>query len=104
MTSEATKRARVCACASCVMDATSEIAQWHAQVNHMVIVLNEKHRRQFVGLLARQLGHGGIKCLAAVTGLSRNTIARGQQEIQAGDFSLRVRACGGGRQAVEKNA
>jgi hypothetical protein len=65
-------------------------------------MLNEKHRRQFVGLLARQLGQGGVSQMAQITGLSRNTISRGQQEIAAGDFNERIRAKGGGRPLTEK--
>ena len=40
--------------------------------------------------------------MAQVTGLSRTTITRGQQEIAAGQFSDRVRREGGGRSLTEK--
>jgi hypothetical protein len=42
--------------------------------------------------------------MAEVTGLDRNTIKRGQDEIAAGDFSERVRGKGGGRPLTEKKS
>ncbi len=74
----------------------------HRQINQLVVLLNEKDRRQMVGLLARQLGQGGVTIMAQITGLSRNTIARGQGEIANSDFSDRIRAKGGGRPLTEK--
>ena len=104
MAAKQTKAPYVCQCQQCVADPIEAIAQLHVSVNQMVAVLNEKHRRQFVGLLALQLGHGGIKSMAEVTGLSRNTIARGQREIKESDFSERVRAVGAGRPVTEKKS
>ena len=57
-----------------------------------------------VGLLALQLGHGGIQAMVEVTGLSRNTIARGRREIKVGEGGGRVRAAGAGRTSVEKKS
>jgi hypothetical protein len=67
--------------------------------------VDEKARRQCAGLLALQQGRGGITRLAAITGLSRNTIRRGQHEIQhpAAASSTSIRHPGGGRKPVEKN-
>ena len=45
------------------------MAELHRQINQLVVLLNEKDRRQFVGLLARQLGRGGVSFMAEVTGL-----------------------------------
>jgi hypothetical protein len=70
----------------------------------MVSVLNEKERRQFVGLLALQLGHRGIQAMVEVTSLSRNTIARGRREIKEGRWGGRIRAAGAGRPTVEKKS
>jgi hypothetical protein len=72
----------------------------------MVAGLNEKSRRRFVGLLALQVGRGGIETLRQITGLSRPTIRRGQVEVQRlerATESGRVRKVGAGRQRVEKN-
>ena len=70
----------------------------------MVALLNEKHRRQFAALMALQFGQGGIKQIAEITGLSRNTITRGKRELRETDFSDRVRAPGAGRRLTEKKS
>lgn len=94
----------ICQCAKCVEQPSSVPAQLHQQINQLAALLNEKDRRQFVGLLARQLGRGGVTRMAEVTGLDRNTIQRGQQEIAASDFRDRVRRKGGGRPLAEKKS
>ena len=102
MTEKHLKTAHLCQCTQCIEYPTSSTAELHRQINQLVVLLNEKHRRQLVGLLAWQLGQGGVTTLAQVTGLSRNTISRGQGEITASDFSERIRAKGGGRPLTEK--
>lgn len=102
MTEEQFKTPHRCQCSQCVEHPTSPVAELHRQINQLVVLLNEKDRRQFVGLLARQLGQGGVTRMAQVTGLSRTTITRGQQEIAAGEFSDRVRRKGGGRPLTDK--
>lgn len=104
MPTEPTKTAYVCQCWRCVRSPNGAVAQLHTSINHMVVVLNEKERRQFVGLLAWQLGHGGIQAMVEVTGLSRNTIARGRREVKAGDCGGSIRAAGAGRRTVEKKS
>jgi hypothetical protein len=91
-----------CQCAKCVISSSTATAQLHQQINQLAAMLNEKDRRQFVGLLARQLGRGGVTLMAGVTGLNRNTIMRGQRELVDSEFSERVRRKGGGRSSVEK--
>lgn len=93
-----------CRCSDCVEQPSGEIALFHASINRLVAVLDEKHRRQFVGLLASQFGHGGIQHIAKITGLHRETISRGKREIEQVDAALagRIRAAGGGRHKVEK--
>ena len=70
----------------------------------MIAELDERSRRLFAGLLARQMGRGGITRVFEVTGLSRVTIRRGLNECESGQEmeSDRVRRRGGGRQAIEK--
>ena len=102
MTEKQPKTAHLCQCTQCIEYPTSPTAELHRQINQLVVLLNEKHRRQLVGLLAWQRGQGGVTTLAQVTGLSRNTISRGQGEITASDFSERIRAKGGGRPLTEK--
>jgi hypothetical protein len=66
--------------------------------------LDERGRRLFAGLLARERGRGGIVALARITGLSRTTIRRGLLEVQQDGAATagRVRRAGGGRQRAEK--
>ena len=72
-------------------------------VNQLVRVLDEKQRRHFVGLLAKQYGYGGIKRMAEITGLHPATISRGQREVEAGQAADgRIRSQGGGRHRLEK--
>ena len=66
--------------------------------------LDERSRRLFAGLLARQLGRGGIQRVLEITGLSLVTIRRGLRECgkaQPSDLD-RVRRAGGGRKLIEK--
>ena len=102
MTDQGGRRPHICQCAKCVEQPSSATAQLHQQINQLVALLDEKDRRQFVGLLAQQQGRGGVTRMAEVTGLDRNTIRRGQQEITSSDFSNRVRHKGAGRPLTEK--
>jgi DeoR/GlpR family transcriptional regulator of sugar metabolism len=71
-----------------------------------MLELDERSRRLFAGLLARQLGRGGIHRVLEITGFSRMTIRRGLRECdksQPADLE-RVRRAGGGRQLIEKKA
>lgn len=43
--------------------------------------LNEKHRRRYLAVEAKKLGHGGIKYLSELFGTSEKTISRGIDEI-----------------------
>ena len=69
-----------------------------------MVELDERSRRLFGGLLARQLERGGIARVVEITGLSRMTIRRGIRECEAGQTidGSRIRQSGGGRQLVEK--
>ena len=77
---------------------------YHRAINRVMAELDERGRRLFAGILARQHGHGGIQQVAEITGLSRVTIRRGLRESERGqaEFSDRVRRPGGGRKCVEK--
>jgi hypothetical protein len=94
-----------CPCPVCCTQPESSIAREHAAINHLLATLDEKARRQCAGLLALQHGRGGLTRLAKITGLCRNTIRRGQQEIQAPAPASagRIRQPGGGRKLLEKN-
>jgi transposase len=63
--------------------------------------LDERQRRLVLGLEAGELGRGGIKAVAAATGVHPDTVARGVREV-AGEVepTHRVRAAGGGRKKL----
>ncbi|MFI6990856.1 ISAzo13 family transposase [Nonomuraea wenchangensis] len=66
--------------------------------------LNERQRRLVMGQEARLLGHGGVRTVAAVAGVSETTVRAGVFELEAGEDPLpdgRVRRRGGGRKAAE---
>jgi len=71
-----------------------------------MLELDERSRRLFAGLLARQLGRGGIQRVWEITGFSRVTIRCGLRECdEAQPVELdRVRRAGGGRKLIEKKA
>jgi len=96
----------VCTCQECEQYPTGQTAQLHASINRVLVMLDEKSRRRFAGLLTTQHGYGGTQHFARVTGLSRTTILRGQREIAQVDAERdgRLRAAGGGRQLFEKKA
>jgi len=63
----------------------------------MTPLLDERQRRLLAGAIARMLGRGGPTLVAKVSGMSRNTVTDGAQEIDAGpEPSDRVRREGGG--------
>jgi transposase len=68
--------------------------------------LNEQTRRIWGAIEARSLGHGGISAVSEATGLSRNTVAAGQKNLESGGKETvnagRVRQPGGGRKRVEE--
>ena len=94
----------VCECATCRAHPYGQVAKEHRAINRVLVTLDERTRRHFVGLLARQLGWGGIQRLGEITGLSRNTIQRGQRELGRLKPTDRqpIRRAGGGRWSVEK--
>jgi transposase len=67
--------------------------------------LNERQRRLVLGQEARLLGHGGVRAVAAVAGVSETTVRAGVFELEAGEDPLpggRVRRRGGGRKSAEE--
>lgn len=67
--------------------------------------LDERQRRVWLGVEAREAGHGGISAVARAAGVSRPTVAKAVRELDqpaAGAPAGRVRRAGGGRKpAVE---
>lgn len=72
----------------------------------MRVLLNEKQWRQYLAIEAQQ--RGSVTEVAKEAGVSRNTVKRGQQELEAGGLyrsGERLRQTGGGRKKeVERDA
>ena len=93
-----------CECLTCQQEPNSPTAHVHRDINRLIAATDERSRRLFVGFLARQHGRGGTALFARITGLDRNTIARGRRELQQDLLTRggRVRRPGAGRKPVEK--
>jgi hypothetical protein len=106
MANKLRRKIHVCTCATCQLHPYSHTAQQHRAINRVLATLDEKNRRRFAGLLALQWGSRSVLPLSRITGLSRNTIRRGRQEIEHSNRGTPagLRRCGGGRPRVEKNS
>jgi hypothetical protein len=99
-----------CECRDCREHPHGRVAAEHRALNRLLAVSDERMRRLLAGFLAEQIGRGGVSHLSRITGLGRNTIARGRRELHeldgftasdAGSPGTRVRRPGGGRKRVE---
>lgn len=107
MSSPKKKSIYQCQCQVCRTAPRSAEAKEHQAINQVISLLHEKGQRRFVGLLTMQWGRGGMERVHLITGMSRPTIRRGQEEVQRKERvteSARVRKPGAGRQRVEKNS
>jgi hypothetical protein len=104
MADQGRKRVRRCRCRGCRSRGDVDLVAYHRAINRVMAELDERSRRLFAGIVARQRGHGGIQLAAEVTGLSRMTIRRGLRESERGQAACsdRVRRSGGGRKCLEK--
>jgi hypothetical protein len=95
-----------CDCPTCRELPDGAVVREHQAINYLVASADERSRRLLLGFLAYQQGRGGVSRLARITGLDRNTIARGRRELLQGDpiTTGRVRRPGAGRKRVEANA
>jgi hypothetical protein len=93
-----------CSCPDCRQSRASVTAQRHGAINTLLAILDERSRRLVAAFVAGELGRGGITEVARISGMSRNTIRRGQRELTRPEAlpPHRVRHPGGGRRAVEK--
>jgi len=68
--------------------------------------LDEAQKRWFVGREAMLLGHGGIKRMCEVSGLSKPTVIKAVKELQSREALRpgqgRIRQVGGGRKTLEE--
>jgi hypothetical protein len=66
-------------------------------------VLDERARRLWAASESCAIGYGGDALVSAATGLARDTIRKGRQEIERGvEAKGRVRRAGAGRPGIEK--
>ncbi len=66
-------------------------------------LLDERQQRLYAGLEAMKVGHGGDAQVAELLDIDPGTVARGRQELLAGEISPgRVRRPGGGRPWAKK--
>ncbi len=94
-----------CECANCLQEADHPERLLHEQINLLLSRLDEQQRRWYAAVEAQRIGHGGIRVMAAITGLDEDTITRGRQELAAtlqGRPTEQIRLPGGGRPATEK--
>jgi len=99
----ARRRLRHCACAACAEHPYGQVAREHQAINRVITGLDEKARRRFAGLLALQLGRGGVQLVHEITGLSRVTVRAGREEIKRMERTPGIRRPGAGQPAIEKN-
>jgi hypothetical protein len=92
-----------CSCPECHREPDGAVAREHQAINRILARIDERSRRLVAGLLARLYGRGGITRLARITGLDRNTIARGRRELDQADALPpgRVRRSGAGPKRLE---
>jgi hypothetical protein len=92
-----------CQCPGCQQEPNSATAALHRSINRLVALADERSRRLLVGFLAEQHGRGGLTLMSRITGLDRNTIARGRRELHANATPPpgRIRRPGAGRKRVE---
>jgi len=66
--------------------------------------LDERGRRLFAAIETWTAGRGGLAAVSRITGLTRSTINRGADDLDAGPLPKgSVRRAGGGRRAVRDN-
>ena len=94
-----------CQCPDCLSVSGHPTKEVHRLMNLLRSRLDEDHRRWYVALESLQLGHGGDRQLARITGLNVETIRRGRRELTAspaGYPAERIRRRGAGRPPLKK--
>ncbi|SHN44949.1 Transposase, Mutator family [Cryptosporangium aurantiacum] len=78
-------------------------AQIAARLAALLPHLNERQRRLLLGVEARLLGHGGVRAVAWIAGVSETAVRRGVADLQADALPIgQVRRAGGGRPPAEE--
>lgn len=105
MPSETDQDIHKCHCSICQDQIDAVIMQYHHQINVLLHYLTEPQRRWYVATLAAAPDASSVRQLSSITGLSRDTIRRGQRELASGTGEVlagRQRRPGGGRPTTQK--
>lgn len=74
-----------------------------ARLDTVLPLLNEQNLRRYLGAEAKSIGWGGKSIISRLTGVTRRTISKGEQEL-SGNLDLlsenRIRKEGGGRKKI----
>ncbi|MCL2173176.1 MAG: ISAzo13 family transposase [Candidatus Bathyarchaeota archaeon] len=73
------------------------------RIQRVFPLLNERQRRLYLAAEVESLGHGGLKAVHELTGVSKSTLLLGEKELREGVTHLEVdkaRKAGGGRSLV----
>jgi hypothetical protein len=74
------------------------------RIEKVMPTLNEYQRRRFLAAEAKSLGHGGLTLVSQLSGMTRQTIAKGIQELNTPKEQIlkqgKCRKTGGGRKPV----
>jgi hypothetical protein len=89
------------------MQDAQTLARIQRKYRSLLPEMDERRRRQWAAVEARELGWGGVSLVARATGLSRPTITAGLRELeqpitQRAVQATRVRRPGGGRRPLTK--
>lgn len=94
-----------CQCAACLSGEEHPEREAHAAMNQLMGELDERQRRLYAATEAKRLGRGGISQVRRITGISRESLRLGMDEL-AGKVPApppgRVRALGSGRLTAEQ--
>lgn len=83
------------------MAARVSVVALRAKFDEFLPHLDERRQRIYLASEAAALGHGGITLVAAASGVSASTIARGIAELSGCQLPAgRIRAPGAGRKPV----
>ncbi|MDR1993398.1 MAG: hypothetical protein LBQ98_07905 [Nitrososphaerota archaeon] len=84
------------------MDNTKQTTQTKQRIQTILPHLNEKQKRLYLAKEANSLGHGGLKTIHELTGVSKTTIIKGQKELKTNPNpkDKRIRKKGAGRKST----
>ena len=94
-----------CHCLHCQALSRGEIAQDHQAINRVLVSLNERGRRSFVGVSAHERGRGAVVEAAMIMGRSRTMIRRGNRRSSEPSPNPPTEfVAGRGRKRTKKNS